>query len=217
MLLERNRMAREIHDTLAQSLTGIVLQLEAAEDILPANLKVASGHLNQARRLARQSLEEARRSVWALRPQGLESGDLPSALKRLSERFAERSRTKMEFTLEGTPRSLPSGAEDHLFRIGQEAVTNALKHARAKRIRLELRYEPEKVSLLMEDDGKGFEPGVPGDPRGFGLVSMHERSKRIGASVTIHSTLGLGTRVMAELPVPTGGLDNVPNKEGEAD
>lgn len=201
VLEERNRMAREMHDTLSQDLAGIILRLEVAEDVLSVSPKAVGSHLARAKALAREAHAEARRSVWALRPGALESGGLPGALRQLCERSAEQGGTKVEFTLQGTPLPLFPDAENHLLRIGQEAVTNALRHAEAKKILVKLEYKSEKVSLEVEDDGKGFDIKTAGGKNGFGLISMRERSKRIGADFALNSSLGSGTQVVTKLRV----------------
>jgi PAS domain S-box-containing protein len=199
---ERTRIAHEIHDTLAQGFTGIVIQLEAAEDALADAPDVARAHLLRARALARESLAEARRSVWALRPLALETDGLAQALLHLVNRLAQESRTQIEFSLQGVPRSSGLEVEHHLLRIGQEALTNALRHAQAHRIRVTLTCHPEQVELSIEDDGRGLGPAGPPARRGFGLRTMQERAQRIGGQLTIASEPGQGTRVVAAAPIP---------------
>jgi signal transduction histidine kinase len=201
--LERNRMAGEIHDTLAQGLAGIILQLEAAEETLTETPEEASRHLHQARRLAQENLAEARRSVWALRPQALEQGDFVSALTHLVHRLTQETAMPVELSIHGAPRPLPPQIENDLLRVGQEALTNALKHARARAIRVTLTFSAEAVRLCMEDDGQGFDPERQPSHCGFGLRTMQERVERMGGHLTVASQPGQGTRVV--VVVPLGG------------
>ena len=197
---ERTRIAREIHDTLAQGFTGIVIQLEAAEDVLDEEPEEARTHVLQARALARESLTEARRSVWALRPQALEADDLGYAFLHLANKLAQESGTQVEFTLQGIPRPMSQDTEHHLLRIGQEALTNALKHAHAAEIRVALTYHENKVELIIEDSGDGFDADSPAYQRGLGLRGMKERAADFGGQFTITSVPGNGTRVGATAP-----------------
>ena len=201
LLQERNRVAREMHDTLGQSFTGILVQLEAAEDVLTENPQVARGHLKKARDLARESLAEARRSVWALRPRALEDGDLASALRNLAHQMTAGKQIKVDFSMRGTVRPLSPETEVHLLRIGQEALTNALRHAQASRVWIELAFNRRRVQLSVQDNGHGF--NVPSDSKdgGFGHLSLHERAEQIGARITVNSEPGSGTRVVAVVPV----------------
>ena len=197
ILAERSRMAREIHDTLAQGFTGIVIQLEAAEDGLQENdPEAAVAHLGRARALARTSLAEARRSVWALRPEVLEERDLPTALRLLAEQMG--AQTAVAFQLEGIPRPLPPAVEDALLRIGQEGVTNAIRHAKATAVTIALAYQPAAVQLRVADNGRGFDPTQTPSSNGqggFGLTSMRERATNIGGQLPIASQPHNGTTI----------------------
>jgi signal transduction histidine kinase len=197
---ERNRMAGEIHDTLAQGFTGISIQLEAAEDILAASPEEALRHIERARDLARESLGEARRSVWALRPSDLDREGLPGALQKFIERISVGAPTQVEFFLQGIPYRLQTEAAFGLLRICQEAVVNALRHAEARHVQVSLRYDPSGVKLCVQDDGLGFDEQAGKTGRGFGLVGMRQRAERIGAQFTISSEPGRGTLVMAAVP-----------------
>lgn len=202
---ERNRMAREIHDTLAQGLTGIVVQLEAAEDWLEDSIEGARKHLAAARSLARESLQEARRSVHALRPLALETADLSEALSRMAERLGGRSGAagaRILFSLAGTARPLPSEISDNLHRSAQESLANALKHSGATEIRLSLCFGRDQVTLTVEDNGCGFDPGSAWG--GLGLTNLRERAERIRGALDLQSTPGTGTRVSVRVPVPPG-------------
>ncbi len=195
---ERGRMAREIHDTLAQALAGIILHLEAADQAIDHRPDAVRERLAEARTLARASLAEARRSVWAFRPQALEGRDLGGALHQLAHQSAGRSGVRVEFTATGTPAALAADVEDNLLRVAQEALANALRHAHAETITVELEYTPEGVRLRVYDNGTGF---APSNAHGFGLVSMRERAQRIGGELTVASQAGVGTDVTLFVPV----------------
>lgn len=213
VLEERNRLAREIHDTLAQGLTGIIVQLEAAEDVLPtapgADTDEARAHLGRARALARASLAEARVSVLALRPApGEERGrDLPAALAYHIEQMTTGTPLRAGFTVTGFSghnfQPLPPGAETDLLRIALEALTNALKHSGASEVKSGLDYGGDSVSLWVRDNGRGFEPDVaprPGAQSGFGLTAMRERAARVGGRFSVTSAPGSGTEVRVTVP-----------------
>jgi len=194
---ERNRMAGEIHDSLAQGFTGVVVQLNAADEMLDRNPSQARKHIDLARDLARVSLNEARRSVLALRPQALESAGLPAALRRICRQLATRSEVEVEVA--GHEQALPSDVEHDLMRIGQEALTNAVRHARAKRVVLRLSYGPQSILLEVEDDGVG---GVEALAKpGVGLALMRERAARLGGRLMVRSPLGSGTCLSVEIPL----------------
>lgn len=200
VLEERNRLAREIHDTLAQGLTGIVLQLEAAKRILTTAPQRAQTRLNEAWVLARESLAEARRSVMALRPHALEREDLPTALAHLVTQAAAGTQTQVIFHLHGSPRSLPAEVESNLLRVGQEALHNARAHAEAREITLDLTFGVHKVQMRIQDNGRGFNVHGPAADAGFGLTSMRERAERIGGRLSLTSQPGQGTEVIVTVP-----------------
>ena len=200
ILKERNRVAREIHDSLGQGLTGIIVQLEAAEDVLAENHQLAMKHLKQAGSLARESLAEAHRSVWALRPHSLEGADIVAALQHLCNEMTVGKQVKVELSLSGTPRPLAPEAELHLLRMAQEALTNALKHGRATSVSLKLTFGTAAVQLSVQDNGRGFKKPY-GEPNGgFGKVSLLERAEQIGAKVAVRSRPGFGTVVDVRVP-----------------
>jgi signal transduction histidine kinase len=183
VLAERNRFARDIHDTLAQAFTGVIVQLEAAADAAAQGLaKEAEAHVTRAKDLARQSLDDARRSVSALRPQALDQTDLCQALESLIRKMTDGTTIKAAFRVHGEPRPLPAAWEDSLLRIGQELVTNALRHARAREIRSEMTFAAGSVRLDFRDDGLGFDPAVRHD--GFGLLGIRERVESMGGEWT---------------------------------
>ena len=214
---ERTRMAREIHDTLAQGFTGIVIQLEAAEDVLVEQPEEARLHVLQARTLARESLAEARRSVWALRPVALGAGDLGYAFLHLVKKLAEESAIPIGFTLRGVLRPLNEDLEHHLLRIGQEALTNALRYANATDIRVTLSCSGDKIALSVEDRGAGFDPSSPTYRRGLGLRGMQERADSVGGKLTITSAPGQGTRIRVVVPIPRREGDTLAEDQSDPD
>lgn len=202
VLQERNRMAREIHDTLAQGLTGIIIQLEAAEDIINDSSKHGElkAHITRAQELSRTSLAEARRSVKALRPLSLEGKSLPDALATRVAMMTSGTGVESVLNVEGMPYALPPDYEDNLLRIGMEALTNALRHARAHTVQVNLVFMREQVTLSVSDDGLGFIVGSQHPGGGFGLPGMWERAERIGGRFTLTSCPGKGTVVTITVP-----------------
>ncbi len=201
VLEERNRMAREIHDTLAQGFTGVVLQLTAAEHELAKAPEKAQAHLVRARDLARESLAEARRSVWALHPRTLEHSELPDAFTRHVEQMTAGTPIQSELHVHGRPRSLSAEVEHNVLRIGLEALTNALKHARPSLVRIELSFDLGQVRLSVQDNGRGFDPQAPSaSGGGFGLTGMRERAERLQGQLTISSQPGQGTEIVLVAP-----------------
>jgi PAS domain S-box-containing protein len=197
ILEERNRMAREIHDTLAQAFTGILAQVGAAKQVLTDDLEATEAHLDLIKELARTGLTEARRSVVALRPQLLEEGSLQSALHRLVAQLRTAAMdTALYYEIEGAVYSLPTEVESNLLRMGQEALTNAIRHANADEIRVELVYDRDWVCLRVKDNGQGFGVGSIPSSEGFGLLGMSERAERIGAQLMIRSQPGQGTEMI---------------------
>ncbi len=201
VLRERGRIAREIHDTLAQGFVGVSVHLELAARLLTSSAEAARQPLDQARDLVRASLEEARTSIWNLRSQPSEADDLPSRLSRSCTRMADGSESKVYLQVKGTYRPVERKIEEELLRIGQEAVANAVRHAAAARIEVELVYEAARVSLRVEDDGRGFAPSGNGRPGHYGIRGMRERASEIDAALVLESSPGEGTRVIVEAPV----------------
>jgi signal transduction histidine kinase len=204
---ERQRMAGEIHDVLAQGLTGIVTQLEAADAAAerPADRR---RHLDAAKRLARDSLTEARRSVQALRPQNLDHAALPEAIGEVVEGWSELNGVHAELITTGTPKPLLPEIETTLLRTAQEALANVARHAAARRVALTLSYMEDMVTLDVRDDGAGFDPGAarePGPHGGYGLNAMRERVVRIAGTLAVESEPGGGTAVSACVPAITIG------------
>ncbi|HWS35036.1 MAG TPA: sensor histidine kinase [Actinoplanes sp.] len=201
---ERQRMAGEIHDVLAQGLTGIVTQLEAAESH-PAD---RDRHLTTAKRLARDSLTEARRSVQALRPQQLDAARLPDALDDVIAGWADVHGVRADLTVTGVARPMLPEIETTLLRTAQEALANVAKHAAAARVGLTLSYMEDVVTLDVRDDGAGFDPAAPRevtDEGGFGLRAMRERLTRIAGTLAVESEPGHGTAISACVPAITIG------------
>jgi signal transduction histidine kinase len=194
VLEERTRMAREIHDTLAQGFAGILLQLEAARQMLGKNVDEARDIITKARDLARQNVTEARRSVWALRPQVLEEAGLPDAFRRALGMITRGTGVEVRFQQHGTPHRLPEELEQDTLRIGIEAATNAVKHASASVIDVELTYDLHALRLSVRDNGAGFDPAAVPDCT-FGMTSMRERAGRSGGALKIESAPGSGTNL----------------------
>ena len=207
---ERQRMAREIHDTLAQGLMGIITQLEAAQQTVHDTER--ERRIGNAKRLARDSLAEARRSVQALRPQALEDSRLPEALADEVARWSATSGVPGEVETTGDARVLHPEVEVTLLRVAQEALANVAKHAGASRAGVTLSYMEDVVSLDVRDDGAGFvPPAAPNAPNGslagggFGLIAMRQRVSRLAGQLEIESEPGSGTAVSASLPaIPLG-------------
>ncbi len=204
VLDERNRMAREIHDTLAQGFTGIVLQLEAGEQALSGDREAAAAHIERAKSLARESLGEARRSVWDLVPEVLEARSLEDALKEEVRRFAARGLEKAAFAHTGKATDLPRDVQAALLRICQEALMNTRKHARASQVDVRLVVEADAVSLIVRDDGVGFDQdgaaSADGQQSGYGMTSMVQRARLQGGTLTIESGRDKGTVIEAKIP-----------------
>ncbi|WP_377268891.1 sensor histidine kinase [Peterkaempfera sp. SMS 1(5)a] len=207
VLDERRRMAGEIHDTLAQGLIGILTQLEAADRSTdrPGQHR---HHLDLARRLARDSLAEARRSVQALRPGPLaDAPHLPQAVTDLAHGWSETSGVPVRVEVTGEPVPLPPGLEVALFRAAQEALANVAKHARASRAGVTLSYTPDVVVLDVRDDGTGFTSPAAGELRrsgadgGYGMTAMRQRLRQAGGTLEVESMPGEGTAVSARVPV----------------
>jgi signal transduction histidine kinase len=200
---ERNRMASEIHDTLAQAFTGISLQLEVAKSLIGQNPSTVEQILNHISQLAEAGLAEARRSVWALYPPAAEYANLAQLLYESVEQMARNTPIVVEVNIRGDACPLPPLIGMNLLRIGQESLTNALKHAQAQTIAIELAYEPDRILLTIRDNGYGFIPPTTIDHLngGFGLMGMYERCDRIGAQLSLTSQLGHGTQILVEAPL----------------
>ncbi|HJT26358.1 MAG TPA: two-component regulator propeller domain-containing protein [Pyrinomonadaceae bacterium] len=201
VLAERSRIAREIHDNLAQDILGISVQLELVARLMPAAAETAKGHLDRARILVRNSMTEARRYVWDLRSQELQKKDLPAALRDTTKRLTAESKIEAVVEVAGPSRPLPPDVETNLLRIGQEAINNAVKHARANRIDVALNFDTRNVRLSIRDDGQGFDPGEQIADGHFGLIGMRERAAQVGGVLSIESANERGTEIVVEVPL----------------
>jgi len=206
MLDERQRMAREIHDTLAQGLTGIITQLQAAEHAAadPAEWR---RHFASAAGLARDSLTEARRSVDALRPEALESARLSGAVTAVATRWSAMHGIAVQVTTTGTEQPMSPAAESALLRAAQEALANVAKHAKATRVGLTLSYMEHEVALDVRDDGTGFDRAGAAPARaggGFGLIAMKQRIEALAGTLQVESEPGSGTAISACVPAAAG-------------
>lgn len=200
---ERNRLAREIHDSLAQGLTAIIWQVNASEATVRTGGDPAVECLEQLRNLARECLQEARRSVWDLRSGSLQGRSLVEVLEQETAKN-KQPRLHLSFTATGTERVLPAGVESALLRICQEAMANVLKHSGAAGATVSLIFHEATVKLIVADDGIGFDPDLP-TPRdrelgGFGLISMRERAHLLGGELRVESAESQGTRIEATFP-----------------
>lgn len=199
---ERRRLAAEIHDTLAQGLTGIIAQLQAVANARNADL--AREHTDRALALARHSLGEARRSVHNLSPVALADDGLPDALRKTVTEWGERTGVRAGFTTTGTAEPLHDEVAATLLRIAQEALSNTARHATAGRVGVTLSYMGDEVTLDIRDDGRGFDPlALPARTAvgGFGLDGMRARAERVAGALTVEAEPGLGTAVSARVPL----------------
>jgi signal transduction histidine kinase len=202
VLDERARLAREIHDTIAQGLTGIVTQLEAA-GAADDDAELRHRHIDTAGALARESLAEARRSVDALAPGQLDEAQLPDAIAEMGKKWAETVGVELVVDTTGDPRPLLPELEVTLFRVAQEALANVGKHAAATRVGLTLSYMDDVVVLDVRDDGRGFTPGRwsrPDAGSGFGLAAMEQRVRRVSGTLAVESAPGDGAALSASVP-----------------
>src|SRR5271170_3150080 len=194
VIAERNRMARDIHDTLAQGFTGVIVHLEAASEATSKGLtQKATDHLAQAEGLARESLAEARRSVKALRPQALQAKNLCEALEDLFTKMTKGTHLQSEFVCLGTQRTLADNVEENMLRIGQEVLTNTLRHAQATHFQAQIAFAPAEVHLDFRDNGCGFI--LEGERNGFGLQGIKERIESMNGQLNVESTKGAGTAI----------------------
>ncbi|WP_435973941.1 sensor histidine kinase [Streptomyces sp. Qhu_M48] len=200
---ERRRLAAEIHDTIAQGLTGVVTQLQAAH--ATPDRERADVHLRRAADLARHSLGEARRSVRNLGPAALEHDALPEALRKTVADWAERSGVDTRFTVTGTEEPLHDEVAATLLRIAQEALSNAARHSGAARAGVTLSYMEDEITLDVRDDGRGFDPHAHPERRpdggGFGLDGMRARAERLAGTVVVETAPGEGTAISARVPL----------------
>jgi signal transduction histidine kinase len=211
ILSERNRLAREIHDTLAQGLTATSVQLQLVNIHANGASITLIHHLDKAQQLVRDSLEEARNSIWNMRSQVLESGDLATALKNILEQLSEGSSRKTHFQVTGSSRRLPAMVENNVLRLGQEAITNATKHARAENITVLLEFGEKHFLLRVADDGQGFDPDrPPSSEGGFGLIGMQERARELNGKLDVRTLPHQGTEISLWIPLACATQDFLP-------
>lgn len=203
VLTERTRLAQELHDTLEQTLTGIALQLDLVANQYEKKPDSAAHHLKLARNLMRQSQVDLHRSVWGLRSRAEEHFNLSNALLTSGRQLTDDTAMRIEVETAGATDSLSEIAEENLLRIGQEAITNAVKHSGAQTVKIRLELNPRTVILHIKDDGKGFVPETCAGPKDghFGLLGIRERTERLGGQVWIASTPGSGTSIRVEIPL----------------
>ena len=219
ILAERTRLAKELHDTLEQALTGVTLQLNTVAKLFKQDPDTANHHLGLVRRMVRTSQVDLRRSIWDLRSRELEKFDLSNALLISSNRIAECAGILVEVNTKGAMRPLPEIVEENLLRICQEAVTNTVKHSGARKVEIELEFNTESVALEIKDDGNGFTPEHCAGPNDghFGLLGMSERAKRLGGTIMVSSTPGEGTIVRVKLPIEQTPVPQLANNEQTID
>ena len=205
VMAERNRIAREIHDTLAQGFVAVSVQLQVVSRLLGSAPDAAKQHLRQAEELVRHGLEDARKAIWELRSQSAENRDLAAQLAKMADRLTAGTETRAEVRVNGAYRPLSGRVEEELVRIAQEAVTNAVRHADAKQVEIQLKFSARGVMLSVQDNGRGFS-GEPASARDghFGIAGMKERAQQIGGTLTLSSHEGQGTRVSVEVAADEG-------------
>ena len=197
---DRNHLAREIHDTLAQGYAGILMQIQAAHT-LRQHPEQAQQHLDYASNLARESIADARRSVWLLQQDSHAYSDISSIIIQLVEQIAIGATPKPTIEIIGSPRQITPDCGMHLLRITQESLNNALRHARSTTVRVRLNYTPQQLQIAIEDDGCGFDSTRP--PQGFGIRGMQQRADIIGARLQVQSQPDRGTQITLSLPIVT--------------
>jgi signal transduction histidine kinase len=204
VLDERERFAREMHDTIAQGLAGVITQIEAVQQNWGDDVEMRR-HLDNASSLARTALGEARRAVYAIRPAVLEDHRLPEAIRGVAGRWSEMTGIPVEVLTTGDPQILPVDVEVVLLRVAQESLANVDKHAEASRVGITLSYMGESVALDTRDDGVGFEPNRSFGGSHFGLAVMRQRTDALGGSMHVESSPGSGTAVSVRLPLEGRG------------
>jgi signal transduction histidine kinase len=202
ILSERNRVAREIHDTLAQGLVATSVQLRLAKKGADGAPEALIQHLDLAQQLVRENLEEARKSIWNMRSQVLETGDLASALKGILEQMAQGTQLRTDFHLSGRLRRLAPVLENNVLRVGQEAISNAVRHAAATSISVDLVFGEKVFRLTVTDNGNGFDSAKPMSGNGcFGLVGMHERAAQMHGELSVRPASPHGTEISLRVPL----------------
>jgi signal transduction histidine kinase len=195
-LTERQRLARDIHDTLAQHFTSIIMHLSAAKH---SNFGTVQTQVQQAEEAAREGLDEIRRIVWDMQPEQIEKASLVEAVEELAARWSAENSVQVKMNVTGTPRSLTSSAETALLRISQEAMHNINKHAQAKNVNITFSFMEDMFVMDIVDDGLGFDPSKTSN--GFGLKTMRDRIEELGGILTIESERGGGTAIAVSLPI----------------
>jgi len=196
---ERNRLARELHDTLAHSLSGLTVQLQAIEALWEVDPREARQILDQARRAAQSGLTEARRSLQALRASPLEDLGLGLALRELAKSVAARASLRLDLDVQDHLQNLASEVEQCIYRVAQESLTNVARHADAKSLRVALRFESGALTLTIADDGRGFDPTAVKSAR-YGLQGLRERAEMVGAVLHVTSSTPEGTLIRLVVP-----------------
>jgi signal transduction histidine kinase len=197
---ERARLSREIHDTLLQSLVGVALQFDSIANDIESLSPKAKNRFVRMRKQVEEYIREARQSIWDLRSPKLQRADLVTALRETCEQATADRGVALEFAVTGTPHRCPPKIEEQVLRIGQEAVTNAVRHADPNQVRIELHYDSSALTLRVADDGRGFDP-LETLTDHYGLVSMRERTEDVGGAFLLTSDLGRGTEVQAVIPL----------------
>jgi signal transduction histidine kinase len=195
VLQERRRLSRDLHDTLEQGLAGIALQVDSARQHLARRPEAVARCLETALHMVEYSREETRRTVNQLRSQALERGDIAQAVREVAGELTSGGRPTVQVEALGTPRRLSAAAEHHLFRIAQEALTNAVRHAQASRVSVSLAFANDAVELTVSDDGRGLPSEKPAHGFHFGLSGMRERARALGTRLEVESTPGSGTTI----------------------
>lgn len=196
---ERKRIALEIHDSVGQALAGAIMHLELASDFLAMN-QTAREHVRRAFQLVCGSMTDMRCALWDLYPEELQKLDLKSAIECLVKDWTTNDGLKVHFCVNGLPRRLSLETEKALLRICQEALSNAVRHAQAREVRIQLFFDSQEVRLHVKDDGCGFQPGQISES--FGLISMQNRVLSSGGVWALHSEPGCGTDVQVSIPIP---------------
>lgn len=195
-LIERQRLARDIHDTLAQHFTSIIMHLSAAKHSNPESVQ---SEVQQAEEAAREGLDEIRRIVWDMQPEQIEKASLIEAVEELAARWSAETSVQVKMNVTGTPHSLTSSAETALLRILQEAMHNINKHAQAKKVNITFSYMEDLFVMDIADDGLGFEPSKI--KNGFGMKTMRDRAEELNGTLTIESEQGIGTAIAVSIPI----------------
>jgi signal transduction histidine kinase len=204
VLEERNRMARELHDSVTQSLFSMDLHARAIDKYLTRDTRQAKAQIAQLRQITHDTLEEMRSLINDLRPPSISEIGLVPSLKQELEHMKRPGGPEIGLSTSGDCR-LPSELEEGLFRIAQEALRNAVKHSRAQHISVKLAAEAQEVTLSISDDGRGFDPLVPTDRRAFGLIGMNERAVLLGTQLKLETEPGAGTKVEVRVPIEKRG------------